>query len=128
MPEFFESRRLKYEIHKLSDKRWQLAEVLGDGRDEHDGRWGRTEFEEVERNVLGRANALLATGEVQAVKVLRERERDDGFTTTSEIFFKESTGKTEAPATVSAYDGPIPVCAAAGDLYRRDACKIIGVI
>jgi len=76
--------------------------------------------------VLGRANALLAGGQVKAVKVLRERQRADGFTTTSEIFFKEATTKAEASATVSPYDGPIGVCATPGDLYGRSACKAIG--
>jgi hypothetical protein len=128
MAEFFESRALRYEIHKLCDKRWQLAEIVGDGREGRQGHYGRKEFEEAEKNVLGRANALLASGQVQAVKVLRERKRDDGFTTTSEIFFKEATGKTEASATVSQYDGPIAVCAAPGDLYGRSACKVIGVM
>ncbi|MBV8653097.1 MAG: hypothetical protein JO255_16655 [Alphaproteobacteria bacterium] len=128
MTEFFESRRLRYEIHKLCDKRWQLAEIVNDGREGHQGHYGRKEFEEVEKNVLGRANALLSAGQVQAVKVLRERQRADGFTTTSEIFFKESTGRTEAPATVSQYDGPIAVCEAPGDLYGRSACKAIGVM
>lgn len=129
MPEFFESRRIRYEIHKLCDKRWQIAEIVGDGREERPKHYGRSDFEEVERGVLGKANALLAAGEVQAVRVVRERERDDGFTTSSEIFFREATGgKTEAPATVSRYDGPIALCAAPSDLYSRDACKVIGVL
>jgi hypothetical protein len=128
MTEFFESRSLRYEIHKLCDKRWQLAEIVADGRDGHKGRYGRKEFEEAEKNVLGRANALLAGGQVQAVKVLRERQRADGFTTTSEIFFKEAIARAEAPPTVSQYDGPIDVCTAPGDLYGRSACRAIGVM
>ena len=128
MAEFFESRKLRYEILKLCDKRWQIAEVVGDGREQRGGRFARSEFEEVERGVLAKANALLA-GEVQAVKVLRERVRDDGFVTTTEVFFREATGgKAETPATVSRYDGTVSVCAGPGDLYRRDACKAIGVL
>jgi hypothetical protein len=129
MAEFFESRRLRYEILKLCDKRWQIAEVIADGREVRGSRFGRTEFEAVERNVLAKANALLAGGEVQAVKVLRERVRDDGFTTTTEMFMREASGgKPEAPATVSRYDGEAPVCAGPADLYRREACKAIGVL
>src|SRR2546429_9065126 len=88
MSEFFESRKLRYEIHSRREKRWQIAEIVGDGREQLGGRFGRTEFEEIERAVLGKANALLAGGEVEAVRVTRDRVRADGFTTTSEIFFK----------------------------------------
>jgi hypothetical protein len=129
MTEFFESRRLRYEIQKLCDKRWQICEVIGDGREQRGRRFGRTEFEEVERQVLAKANALLAGGEVEAVKVLRERVRDDGFTTISEVFLREATGgKPESPATVSQYDGASPLCERPDDLYRREACKAIGVL
>src|SRR5438105_4111712 len=64
MAEFFESRKLRYEIHKLCDKRWQIAEVVGDGREQRGGRFGRSEFEEVERAVLAKAKA--AGGDVKA--------------------------------------------------------------
>jgi hypothetical protein len=128
MAEFFESRRLRYEIHKLCEKRWQIAEVVGDGREERAGNYRRSDFEELERTVLGQANALLAGGDVQAVRVLRERMREDGFTTTSEIFFREAGGRGEAPITVSRYDGAVAVCRAPVDLYSRDACKAIGIL
>jgi hypothetical protein len=130
MPEFYESRRLRYEIHKLCDKRWEIAEVVGDGREAlAERRFDRTDFEGVERAVLGKANALLAGGEIQAVRVLREREREDGFRTTSEIFFREASGaRPEAPVGVSRYDGPVPPCASAEELYERPACKAIGTL
>src|SRR5438445_11426632 len=104
MAEFFESRSLRYEIHKLSDKRWQIAEVVGDGREERPRHYGRGDFEAFEQSVLAKANALLAGGEVQAVRVVRERVREDGFTTMSQIFQREATGgKAEAPVTVNRY-------------------------
>jgi hypothetical protein len=128
VPEFFESRKLRYEIHTLSEKRWQIAEIVDDGRSAHCERINRSEFEEVERGVLDKANALLAAGEFEAVRVLREREREDGFATTSEIFFREaSAGKGEAPVTVSRYDGPMSPCATPEELYSRRACKVIGI-
>ncbi|HEX3500738.1 MAG TPA: hypothetical protein VHT04_15580 [Stellaceae bacterium] len=129
MPEFFESRKLRYEIHSRCEKRWQIAEIVGDGREELSGRFGRTNFEEIERAVLSKANALLAGGEVEAVRVTRDRVRDDGFTTTSEIFFKEASGgKSEPPLTVGRHDGAMPLCAEPADLYARPACKVIGTV
>src|SRR5260370_16678220 len=102
MAEFFESRKLRYEIHALLDKRWQIAEIVGDEREQSGGRFGRSNFEEIERAVLGKANALLAGGEVNAVRITRDRVRADGFTTTSEIFFKEATGgKSQPPLTIA---------------------------
>jgi hypothetical protein len=128
MAEFFESRKLRYEIHTRFEKRWQIAEIVGDGR-EGLSRFGRTDFEEVERAVLGKANTLLASGEVEAVRVTRDRVRADGFTTTSEIFFKEVIGgKSEPPLTVGRHDGAMPLCEGAADLYARPACKVIGVL
>jgi hypothetical protein len=129
MPEFFESRKLRYEIQSRCDKRWQIADIVGDGREELPGRFGRHNFEEVERNVLSRANALLAGGEVEAVRVTRDRVRADGFTTTREIFFKEACGgKSEPPLTVGRHDGAMPLCAEAADLYTRPACKVVGTV
>jgi hypothetical protein len=129
MPEFFESRKLRYEIHSRCEKRWQIAEIVGDGREDLGRRFGRTNFEEIERAVLSKANALLAGGEVEAVRVTRDRVRDDGFTTTSEIFFKEASGaKSEPPLTVGRHDGAMPLCGDAADLYGRPACKVIGTV
>ncbi len=129
MTEFFESRKLRYEIHSRCEKRWQIAEIVGDGREALGGRFGRTNFEEIERAVLGKANALLAGGEVEAVRVTRDRVRADGFTTTSEIFFKEASGgKSEPPLTVGRHDGAMPLCAEVADLYGRPACKVIGTV
>jgi hypothetical protein len=129
MAEFFESRKLRYEIHALLDKRWQIAEIVGDEREQSGGRFGRSNFEEIERVVLGKANALLAGGEVNAVRVTRDRVRADGFTTTSEIFFKEATGgKSEPPLTIGRHDGAIPLCAEPAELYARPACKVIGAV
>jgi hypothetical protein len=129
MAEFFESRKLRYEIHALLDKRWQIAEIVGDDREQFGGRFGRRNFEEIERAVLGKANALLAGGEVNAVRVTRDRVRADGFTTTSEIFFKEATGgKSEPPLTIGRHDGAMPLCGEPTELYARPACKIIGTV
>ncbi len=128
MPQFFESRKLRYEIHKQWEKRWEIAEIINDGR-ERNRPFTRSDFEAVERQVLAAANALLNSGEVDAVRVLRERERDDGFLTTSEIFFREASGgRPEPPVTVSRYDGAVLPCVMPNDLYARPACKVIGAL
>ena len=130
MPDFFENRRLRYEIQLLAEKRWQIADLVGDGREESGRPFGRGEFEALERAVLDKAAALLAGGGAGvAVRVMRDRIRADGFTTSSEIFYKEAgTGRTEPPLAVGRYDGEVPLCAAAADLYRREACRTIGVV
>jgi hypothetical protein len=127
MAEFFHGRRLRYEIHVMIEGRWQIETVIADERDEK-GRFDRLDFEEIERNVTGQANSLLATAKYQAVKVLRERMREDGFATTAEIFRKEATPPSDAPLSVGRWDGAVEPCTGADDLTRRPACRIMGVV
>jgi hypothetical protein len=128
MTEFFESRALRYEIHLLVDKRWQITEIAGNGREMGEGPLARSQFEELEKSVLAKANALLAAG-VKAVRVMRDRVRGDGFTTTTELFFKEATNSSsESPVTVGRYEGEVPLCTKPEDLASRAACKVIGVV
>ena len=127
MPEFFEARKLRYEIHKQHEKRWEIAEAIQDGREGFTRKFNKEDFEKLEQQVLVKANALLA-GDVAAIRVLRERERNDGFLLVTEIFFRQSSGKVEAPLTVTRYDGSVEPCSAAEELYGRPACKAIGVL
>jgi len=92
MPEFFEARKLRYEIHKQLEKRWEIAEAIQDGREGFTRKFNKEDFEKLEQQVLVKANALLA-GDVAAVRVLRERERNDGFLLVTEIFFRQSSGE-----------------------------------
>src|SRR4051794_29001393 len=96
MAEFFNGRRLRYEIYVLAEGRWRIEHVIDDERDQR-GRFDRLDFEETEKNALGHAASLLASGKFQAVRVVRERRRPDGFATSSEIFRKEATVEHEAP-------------------------------
>jgi len=128
MAEFFESRALRYEIHLLVDKRWQITEIAGENRGPSGGPLARVQFEEFEKGVLSKANALLAAG-VKAVRVMRDRVRDDGFTTTTELFFKEASSSSgETPVTVGRYEGEVPFCTKPEDLASRPACQVIGVV
>jgi hypothetical protein len=128
MAEFFESRALRYEIHLLVEKRWQITQIAGDGKALGNNPLARVQFEEFEKSVLAKANALLAAG-VKAVRVMRDRIRSDGFTTTTEIFYKEATNvSSERPATVGRYEGEVPLCTKPEDLASRAACQVIGVV
>jgi hypothetical protein len=128
MAEFFESRGLRYEIHLLVEKRWEITEIAGSGRELGGHPLARTQFEELEKSVLAKANAMLAAG-VKAVRVMRDRIRGDGFTTTTELFYKEATNATSEPAlTVGRYQGEVPLCTKPEDLASRAACKVIAVV
>src|SRR4051812_18557983 len=118
MAEFFDGRRLRYEIYVLLEGRWRIEQVIDDGRDAR-GRFDRLDFEETEKNVVGQAMSLLATNKFQAVRVMRERRREDGFATTSEIFRKEATVERDAPLSIGRWDGPVERCATSEDLSRR---------
>jgi hypothetical protein len=129
MPEFFEARRLRYEIHVLAEGRWRIDSVINDGRDGVARRFDKRDFEETERRVVEHANAALAAGPFQAVKVVRERIRADGFSTVSEIFLKQAPEETaEAPLTVAPYEGPIAPCETVDEVYAREGYKVIGTL
>jgi hypothetical protein len=128
MTEFFEARRLRYEIQILVEGRWQIAGVVDDGR-EHQRRFGRHEFEAIEKDIIARASLLLASRHAQAVRVMRERLRADGFSTMAEIFKKNAAGEAaEAPLTVGQWDEPITVCETADGLYAREAHRVMGAV
>ena len=129
MAEFFEARRLRYEIHLMIEGRWRIETVIDDGREHVARRFDKRDFEEKEKQVVEQANALLAGGQVQAVKVMRERMRADGFSTVAEIFSKRATNEpTEAPLTVGTYEGPAPLCETVEALCGRDGYRIVGVL
>jgi hypothetical protein len=129
MAEFFEARRLRYEIHLMIEGRWRIETVIDDGRDGVARRFDKRDFEEKEKQVVEHANALLAGGQVQAVKVMRERMRADGFSTVAEIFAKRATNEpTEAPLTVGTYDGPVSLCETVDELCGRDGYRMVGTL
>jgi hypothetical protein len=129
MPEFFEARRLRYEIQVLAEGRWRIAEVIDDGRDAVQRRFDKRDFEETERRVVDQASAILGAGGFQAVKVVRERMRADGFSTVSEIFSKKAEKEAgEAPLLVAALDGPVALCETADEIYAREGYKAVGTL
>lgn len=88
------SRAYSYEIYVQVDGRWRLDKRL-------EGQASNTQNanEQLEKNAIAQANALLNMGDFQAVKVLRSRERSDGFGTQSEIFNKVATARPKTMTT-----------------------------
>lgn len=116
------SRAYSYEIYVQVDGRWRLDKRL-------EGQASNTQHanEQLEKNAIAQANALLNMGDFQAVKVLRSRERSDGFGTQSEIFNKVATARPKT-MTTRPYKGVFPVCENIFDLGRRPSVKAIGTV
>jgi hypothetical protein len=129
MAEFFEGRRLRYEIMALADQRWQIVQVIDDHRDELRRPFDRSDFEKLEREVDQAASLVLGRPGVAAVRVIRERERNDGFVTKAEILFRQAPPPpTSQKTAVLDVPGPVPLCQSPNDLFGRPACKIISTM
>ena len=129
MTEFFEGRRLRYEIMALADQRWQIMQVIEDHREEQRRPFDRKDFEALEQEVERAASYYLGRPGVSAVRVIRERERRDGFVTRGELLFRQAP---PPPATtrVAVLDapGPVPLCLSPNDLFGRPAAKVISTM
>lgn len=129
MVEFFEGRRLRYEIMALADQRWQIVQVINDNRDELRRPFERHDFEKLEQEVDAAAAAILGRPGVGAVRVIRERERNDGFVTRAEHSFRQAPPPpTDKKVAVLDVAGPMPLCRSPDDLFGRPACKVIGTM
>lgn len=129
MAEFFEGRRLRYEIMALADGRWQIVQVVDDHREELNRSFDRSDFEKLEREVEWAASLVLGRPGVAAVRVIRERERNDGFVTKAEILFRQAPpAPTSTKTAVLDVQGPVPLCQSPNDLFGRPACKIISTM
>lgn len=125
---FFQARKLRYEIHVQRDDRWQIKEVVDDERDSLKRNFDRLDFQALEADVIQRAKDVLRDSRIQAVKVLRERSRQDGFATTQEIFSEASSLKPAETFAIGEYKGAIEPCTAVEQLYLRPSCRAIGVV
>ncbi len=116
------SRAYSYEIYVQVDGRWRLDKRL-------EGQTSNTQHanEQLEKNAIAQANALLNMGDFQAVKVLRSRERSDGFGTQSEIFNKVATARPKT-MTTRPYKGEFPICETIFDLAKRPSVKAFGTV
>jgi hypothetical protein len=128
MAEFFEARRLRYHISVEIEDRWQLVEIVEDGRDQLGHAFRRADFEALESSVQMRARAALAKLSGKAVRVMRERLRADGYAA-EELFLAESAAAVKpAERQVSTYGGDIPICRDFDDLLQRPGLRAVGLI
>jgi hypothetical protein len=127
MTAFYQSRRLRYEIQIRREGRWRIDSVVEDGRDEQ-GRFDGRDFEDLEKNIIGRANSILAVKGNEAVRVMRERLRGDGFSTSKEIYQKEAARDRDTAIGVGRLEDAAPNCANLADLYGRPACRAMNVV
>jgi hypothetical protein len=128
MAEFFQGRRLRYQISLQVEGRWQLVAVVDDEREKLTHPFGRSDLDKLEEEVRARARTALATPGARAVKVVRERIRLDGYTQEEPFLLEESTATKPVEKQVSNYSGPLPVCTGFDDLLARPALRAIGLI
>lgn len=115
-------RAYAYEIYVQVDGRWRL-----DKRLEGEAKMTQHANEQLEKSAIAQANALLNMGDFAAVKVVRSRERSDGFGTQTEIFNKTATARPKVMQT-RPFKGVYPVCETPYDLARRTSAKAFGVV
>jgi hypothetical protein len=127
MAEFFHGRRLRYHVSVKIESRWQLVAVLDDGRDQLGHEFERNDLDRLETEVRRRAHAALAMPGVQAVQVVRERIRADGYAVEEPFLVEEATAKP-VDKQVANYAGPVPVCERFEDLLERPALHAIGLV
>jgi len=119
----FGSRNYAYEIYVMVDGRWRL-----DKRLESEAGSSKIALEQLEKNAIAQANALLNMGDFTAVKVTRTRSRDEGLSTQTEIFSKQAPANRVKAMQIRPYKGVFPVCATVYDLTSRDACRAFGTV
>ncbi len=115
----FGSRSFDYEIYVMIDGRWRL-----DKRLEGEPGAGRIAAEQLEKNAIAQANALLNVGDFSAVKVIRTRENSNSQT---EIFSKQATARPKVMQT-RPFRGVFPVCETVQDLGSRAASRGFGAV
>ncbi len=115
----FGNRTFDYEIYVMIDGRWRL-----DKRLEGEAGAGKLAGEQLEKNAIAQANALLNVGDFTAVKVIRTRENS---TTQTEIFSKQATARPKVMQT-RPYRGVFPVCETILDFTTRDAARGFGAV
>lgn len=119
----FGSRSYAYEIYVQVDGRWRLDKRLESepGATQHSN-------EQLEKNAIAQANALLNMGDFTAVKVMRGRSRDDGFTTQSEIFSKQAPPNRTKAMQVRPFKAQFPICESFHDFSKRESTRAFGTV
>lgn len=115
----FGNRSFDYEIYVMIDGRWRM-----DKRLEGDPGAGKMAAEQLEKNAIAQANALLGVGDFTAVKVVRTRE---GSNSQTEIFSKQATARPKTMQT-RPYRGVFPVCETIYDFTTRASSSGFGAV
>jgi hypothetical protein len=128
MAEFFQSRRLRYQILTLVEDRWLLVAVINDDRETLGRAFERKDYDALEAGARDKARALLGVGGVKAVRLIRERLREDGYGTEEEILNETAPLVRPIERQVSNYSGTVPICGNVEDVLTRPALRVIGLI
>ncbi len=123
------SRPLRYEISIRRDGRWQIVEVVTDGREKLNRPFDRRDLEIVETRVRNIANEYVAKPGTEAVRVVQQRLRADGDYSETIIIEKQAERRGETPVGgLGRLTTAPPMCETADDLLGRPACRAIGVL
>ncbi len=128
MTEFFQGRKLRYQILALIEDRWQLVAVIDDEREQMSRGFERNDYEALEASACHKARALLGVNGIKAVRLIRERMRSDGFQSEQEILNETAPVMKAVERQVANYSGAVPVCANAEDILSRPALRVVGMI
>lgn len=122
------SSNIQYEVLVQKEGRWQLNGMMGQELDKLGRNPTEREIQKVEDQAIAKAKGLLATGDYQAAKVVKETVGFFGHKSTKEIFNEQSTVKKEERLIPQPPKGPIPVCEEPGDLLQRPACRVASIV
>ncbi len=123
------SRPLRYEISVRRDGRWQIVEVVNDGREKLSRPFDKRDLEVLEQRVRNIANEHLSKPGAEAVRVLQQRLRGDGDYSETVIIEKQAERRAEAPVGgLGRLATAPPLCTTVDDLLGRASCKAIGIL
>jgi hypothetical protein len=123
---FFQNRKLIYEIHVRALGRWGLRMVLDDGR-QPGVEFTEQDFSRVEDQAITLATSFLRASDVEAVKVVRERVSPNGNSIASEIYRREAPRRFDGPAPKT-FTGGLPPIVTIDDLSSRPVAQGLSVI
>ena len=123
------SRPLRYEISVRRDGRWQIIEVVNDGREKLSRPFDKRDLEVLEQRVRNIANEHLSKPGAEAVRVVQQRLRGDGDYSETIIIEKQAERRTDAPVGgLGRLTAAPPLCTSVDDLLGRASCKAIGIL
>lgn len=123
------SRPLRYEISVRRDGRWQIVEVVNDGREKLSRPFDKRDLEVLEQRVRNIANEHLSKPGAEAVRVVQQRLRGDGDYSETVIIEKQAERRAETPVGgLGRLTTPPPLCTTVDELLGRASCRAIGIL